>query len=198
MDPQVCVCGPRRYYDDGRAAFVSYIMLLISLFLIAGCLIGLTLGLTSVDFTWVKVMASAGNKKQRKQAKAVVGIKQRQTWFLCESSHLRSPFYNVSCEYSFLTTLRNIGSMLLSSAFVLQSIPPLATSLFGAGIAPTLLIFAAVYLFIELLPMFIIPRSPLYWTYYLRYFIILCMITTSLITYPLSWVSSPRHSLTID
>lgn len=43
----------------------SYIMQLITLFLVAGCFVGLTLGLTRVHLTWAKIMAIAGAKKQQ-------------------------------------------------------------------------------------------------------------------------------------
>lgn len=84
MEPQICTCGPRHYYDDGRAVFIGYISILISMFIAAGLLVGLTLGLMTSDLTWLNIMAIAGNKKQKKQAAALVNIKQRSTWFLCK------------------------------------------------------------------------------------------------------------------
>lgn len=36
-------------------------------FLVGGCFVGLTLGLTDVDITWAKIMAIARTKKQEEQ-----------------------------------------------------------------------------------------------------------------------------------
>ena len=68
---------------------MGYISIFISLFIAAGLLVGLTLGLMTSDLTWLKIMVIAGNKKERKQAAAIVKIKQRSTWFLCESFDLQ-------------------------------------------------------------------------------------------------------------
>ena len=51
-------------------------MLLITLFLVGGCFVGLTLGLTDVDTTWAKIMAIARTKKQEEQVVDLVNYER--------------------------------------------------------------------------------------------------------------------------
>ncbi|KAI9793583.1 MAG: hypothetical protein M1833_000728 [Piccolia ochrophora] len=136
--------------------------LAIILVVLTGLMSGLTLGIMSLDLTYLRVLEQSQDEKQRKRARALLTLRTRPHWLLC--------------------------SLLLASCLINEALPLLLTSLFGPSFVPYLVSTLAIFLIGDLLPQSFVPRYTVSWARWCVPFVRAIMWLTAIATWPSGWL----------
>jgi hypothetical protein len=80
--------SPDGVKDD--LVFAGFSVLVLFLVLICALLAVLTLAICGLDITWLQVLSSTGDQKQRNRALVIFWIKRHGSWFLCKLGTLQT------------------------------------------------------------------------------------------------------------
>ncbi|OBT64521.1 hypothetical protein VE03_05345 [Pseudogymnoascus sp. 23342-1-I1] len=60
-----CECYRRYRFDENKGPFLGFLIIALTLVIIAALLAGLTLAISSLDMTWLQIMSTTGPKRRR-------------------------------------------------------------------------------------------------------------------------------------
>lgn len=63
--PENCECYRRYRFDESKGPFLGFLIVALTLVIIAALLAGLTLAISSLDMTWLQIMSTTGPKRRR-------------------------------------------------------------------------------------------------------------------------------------